>query len=121
MSEHKKYDTYATYTCLVRLAQDAKAFPRKDEGEDVVLTFCDNSRIEGMEDLWVDARVVKFQAPRSKAYRKGDEVQITGKLRFKKQDNGTIRGKIYDAVVSSFVKLAERSDAAPKTEADLFE
>ena len=61
----KKFDTYANTTYLVRLAQDAKVFPRKDEGEDVVLTFCDNSRIDSTETLWVDARVVKFQAPRA--------------------------------------------------------
>lgn len=104
----KKFDTYANTTYLVRLAQDAKVFDRKDEGQDVVLTFCDNSRIDSTETLWVDARVVKFQAPRAKGYKKGDEVQVMGKLRFKKQDDGTLRGKIYDAVVNSFVKLSDR-------------
>ena len=124
MTEFKKYDTYSTTTYLVRLAQDAKVFPRKDEGEDVVLTFCDNSRIDNTENLWVDARVVKFQSPRAKGYKKGDEVQVTGKLRFKKQDDGTIRGKIYDAIINSFVKLADRAGEAaePASEAkSLFE
>lgn len=105
-----KFDTHAKTIYLVRLAQDAKVFPRKSgDGEDVVLTFVDGSRIEGTEELWVDARVAKFQADRAKGYRKGDEVQIDGKLRFKLQDDGKIRGKIYDAVVSSFVKLGERA------------
>lgn len=120
MSEFKKYDTYAQTTYLVRLAQDAKSFDRTDGEKDVVLTFCDNSRIDKTESLWVDARVVKFQAPRAVGYKKGDEVQITGKLRFKRQDDGTIRGKIYDAVVNSFVKLSERGEAAPE-EKSLFE
>lgn len=112
-----KFDTYATTTYLVRLAQDAKVFKRDDgKGEDVVLTFCDNSRITGTEELWVDARVFSFQAERSKGYRKGDEVQITGKLRFKKQDDGGIRGKMYDARVDSFVKLADRVAEVPEAQ-----
>lgn len=106
----KKFDTYATTTYLVRLAQDAKVFERKDgKGIDVSLTFVDNSRIEGTEEMWVDARVLSFQADRAKNYAKGDEVQVTGKLRFKRQEDGTLRGKIYDARVESFVKLSERN------------
>jgi single-stranded DNA-binding protein len=116
-----KYDTFAKTIYLVKLAQDPKVFTRDDKGEDVVLTFCDNTRIEGTEDLWVDARVARFQAERAKKYRKGDEVQIEGKLRFKRNNEGGLRGKIYDAQVSSFAKLAERvveGAAAPATEAD---
>lgn len=109
-TEFKKYDTFSTTTYFVRLAQDAKVFERKDGGEDVVLTFCDNTRIEGTEDMWVDARVARFLADRAKGYRKGDELQIQGKLRFKKQNDGTIRGKIYDAMVNSFVPLRGRAN-----------
>lgn len=122
--EFRKFDTFSQSTYLVRLAQDAKVFERKDGGEDVVVTFCDNSRIEGTESLWIDARVVKFQSERAKNYKKGDEVQVSAKLRFKKQDDGTLRGKMYDAVISSFVKLAARAEGnggeLPKVEDDLF-
>lgn len=114
MAFDKKFDTYATTIYFVRLAQDAKVFKRKDEGEDVVLTFCDDSRVEGTEQLWVDARIIKFQSERAKKYLKGDLVQIEGKLRFKLQDDGKYRGKIYDAKVNSFEKLSDRgtSEAA---------
>lgn len=109
-TEYKKYDTFATTTYLVKLAQDATVFTRSDgEGEDVVLTFVDNSRIESTIDtLWVDARVVRYQSERCKLYRKGDEVQVTGKLRLKEQKDGSIRGKIYDAQVNSFTPLKGR-------------
>lgn len=107
--EYTKYDTFASVTYLVRLAQDAKIFKRADDkGEDVVLTFCDSNRIPNHEDMWVDARVAKFQADRAAKFQKGDVVQIIGKLRFKRQDDGTYRGKIYDAVVSSFVSTRDR-------------
>jgi single-stranded DNA-binding protein len=113
-----KYDTFAKTIYLVKLAQDPKVFPRdKDGGEDVVLTFCDNTRIDGTEDLWVDARVARFQAERAKKYRKGDEVQVEGKLRFKRNNEGGLRGKIYDAQVSSFAKLSERTAGAGPVEA----
>jgi hypothetical protein len=118
-TEFKKYDTFATTTYLVRLAQNAKVFPRDDGGEDVVLTFCDNSRVDKTLDLWVDARVVKFQGERAKLFAKGDEVQVTGKLRIKEQKDGTVRGKIYDAVVNSFVNTKERAPAS--SEGNLFE
>jgi hypothetical protein len=112
--EFQKYDTFSETTYLVRLAQDAKVFTRdKGDGDDVVLTFCDNTRITGTEDLWVDARVARFISERAKGFRKGDEVQIKGKLRFKRQNDGTMRGKIYDAMVNSFVKLRDRNGDAP--------
>jgi hypothetical protein len=118
MTEYKKYDTFATTTYFVRLAQDAKVFARPDGGEDVVVTFCDNTRIAGTEDLWVDARVTKFLTDRAKGYRKGDEVQVSGKLRFKKQDDGSIRGKIYDATVNSFISMKDRGiEYTPRTKA----
>lgn len=113
-----KYDTFAEITYLVKLAQDPKVFKRDDGGEDVVLTFCDNSRIEGTEDMWVDARVAKFISERAKKYRKGDEVQIKGKLRFKRNNEGGLRGKIYDAMVNSFAKLSERGTATDPPPAD---
>lgn len=111
--EYKKLDTFATYTVLVKLAQDPKVYVRDDGTHDVVLTFCDSSRFENLEDMWVDARVIRGQADRSKRLRKGDEVQITGKLRFKRQDDGKVRGKIYDAVISTFTKTAEREEMQP--------
>jgi hypothetical protein len=111
-TEFKKYDSFAEYSILVRLAQDAKVFPRKDGGEDVVVTFCDNSRVNETMDMWVDARIARHQAERAKGYRKGDELLIKGKLRFKLQKDGTIRGKIYDATVNSFTKLKDRPGAA---------
>lgn len=115
-TEFKKYDTFAQTTYLVRLAADAKVFPRKDsEGEDVVVTFCDNSRIDNTESLWVDARVAKFQNDRAKLFKKGDELQVRGKLRFKKMDDGQWRGKIYDAVVDSFTVTRGRDGAAGGT------
>lgn len=113
--EYKKLDTYATYTALVKLAQDPKVYKREDESHDVVLTFCDSSRFENLEDMWVDARVVRGQSDRAKRFRKGDIVQINGKLRFKRQDDGKIRGKIYDAVVQSFTPTAEREEMTPST------
>lgn len=109
-TEFKKFDSFARYTALVRLAQDAKTFPRQDGGEDVVVTFCDNSRINGTLDLWVDARMARHQADRAKKLLKGDEIQVEGKLRFKLQDDGKIRGKIYDATFASFVKLNARGE-----------
>lgn len=111
--EYKKLDTYATYTALVKLAQDPKVYPREDQSHDVVLTFCDSSRFDNLEDMWVDARVVRGQMDRAKRLRKGDEVQIMGKLRFKRQGDGTYRGKIYDAVISTFVRTAEREEMQP--------
>lgn len=110
---YKKYDTFAKTIYLVKLAQDAKVFKRDDDkGEDVVLTFCDNSRIEGTQEMWVDARVKSFMNERAKKYRKGDTVQVSGKLRFKIQDDGGVRGKIYDAEVDSFVNTNERTEGA---------
>lgn len=119
----KKMDTFAETTYLVRLTSDAKVFKRKTgEGEDVVLNFVDSSWVKDHEDLWVDARVANFQAERAKKYKKGDHVQIRGKLRFKRQDDGTIRGKIFDAVVSSFVKLSDREGTEAAAEsAPVFE
>lgn len=113
----KKFDTYAETTYLVRLAVDAKTWTReKDGGEDVVLTFVDNSRLDNNESLWVDARVANFQAERAKGYLKGDIVQVKGKLRFvKSKKDGEMRGKMYDATVQSFVSLKERGAEAPET------
>lgn len=105
----KRFDTFARYSAYVKLAMDARVFEREDDkAMDVVLTFCDNSRVNNTEEMWVDARVARWQADRAKYYRKGDAVQIEGKLRFKAQNDGRWRGKIYDAVVTSFVDLRDR-------------
>lgn len=117
--EYKKMDTFAKTTYLVRLAADPKVWKRDDGGEDVVVTFIDTSRFDGLEDMWVDARVVRQQSDRAKKYRKGDIVQVEGKLRFKRQDDGNYRGKIYDAYLSSFTPLAERDEVT--SEAPTFE
>ncbi len=110
----KKFDTYSTYTAFVRLTNDAKVFEGKDkEGnlrEDVVLTFVDNSRLDTTESLWVDARVAVWHAGRAKKLKKGDAVQLSGKLRFKKNDNGELRGKIYDAQMATFADFGRESD-----------
>ncbi len=106
--EYTKLDTFAETTYMVKLAQDPKAYPRDDGSHDVVLTFCDSSRFDNHVDLWVDARVVRGQSERAKKYRKGDQVQIKGKLRIKMQEDGKPRGKIFDATVNSFVSTADR-------------
>lgn len=113
----KPMDTFAKTTYLVKLSQDAKVFPRKDgKGDDVVITFADNSRITGTETLWVDAKPRSFANDRVSKYKKGDVVQVTGKLRFKKQDDGSMRGKIFDAEIDSFVRTAppDAEDAVPE-------
>lgn len=114
--EYKKLDTFARTVYLVKLAQDPKVYTREDGSHDVVLTFCDTSRFEKLLDMWVDARVVRGQSDRAKRLRKGDEVQIEGKTRYKLQDDGKVRGKIYDAVISTFTRTAERSEMEPATE-----
>lgn len=118
--EMKKLDTFADTTYYVKLAQDPKVYTRDDASHDVVLTFCDSSRFDNHKDLWVDARVHRGQADRAKKFRKGDMVQIRGKLRFKVQDDGAWRGKIFDAIIYSFTQTAEREEVAPM-EAKTFE
>lgn len=108
--EFKKLDTFARTVYMVKLAQDPKAYNREDGGVDVVLTFCDSSRFEKLEDMWVDARVIRGQSERARKLRKGDIVQIEGKLRFKIQNDGRWRGKVYDAVISTFTPTADRSE-----------
>lgn len=112
---YTKLDTFADYSVYVKLAADPKAYPRDDGSHDVVLTFCDSSRFDNHVDLWVDARVVRGQSERAKKMRKGDMVTIRGKLRFKRQEDGTIRGKIFDAVFNSFVSTAEREEITPES------
>jgi hypothetical protein len=113
MSE-TRYDTHATTTYLVRLTNDARVFANEDGTKDVYLRFPDNSRAKGTETLWIDAKVAKFQAERSAGYLKGDEVQITGKTRYRRnKKSGELEGIIYDAMVQSFVKLSDRVVEAP--------
>lgn len=111
--EYKKLDTFAHYTAMVKLAQDPKVYVREDGSQDVVLTYCDSSRFENLEDLWVDARVWRGNADRAKKLRKGDIVTVSGKLRFMLQKDGRWRGKIYDANLSTFVSTADRDEVAP--------
>lgn len=113
---YKKLDTFAKAIYMVKLAADPKVYKRDDGSHDVVLTFCDSSRFDNHEDLWVDARVVRGQADRAKKMRKGDQVQIEGKLRFKRQEDGKWRGKIFDAVFYSFVPTAEREEIQPEVQ-----
>lgn len=116
-----KFDTYAQTTYYVRLAGDARTYEREDkEGEDVVITFMDSSRVNNTEDLWVDARVARFQADRAKLLKKGDEVQVEGKLRFKLDREGKMRGKMYDVTFKTFAKLSDRVTVTePVTEANM--
>jgi hypothetical protein len=109
----KKLDTFSETTYMVKLAQDPKVYPRDDGSHDVVLTFCDSSKFDNHQDLWVDARVVRGQSERAKKMRKGDIVQIKGKMRYKLQEDGKIRGKIFDAVFNSFTPTAEREEIQP--------
>ena len=48
--------------------------------------------------------------------RKGDIAWIKGKLRFKRQEDGQVRGKIYDAVVSTFTPTADRDEIQPNVQ-----
>lgn len=109
----KKLDTFAEYSVYVKLAADPKVYEREDKSLDVVLTFCDSSRFDNHVDLWVDARVVRGQSERARKFRKGDMVWIKGKLRFKRQNDGGIRGKVFDATVSSFQNTSEREEIVP--------
>ena len=108
-----KLDTFAETVYMVKLAADPKAYPRDDGSHDVVLTFCDSSRFDNHEDMWVDARVVRGQSDRAKKMRKGDQVQVKGKVRYKRQEDGKYRGKIFDAVFQSFVNTSERTPIEP--------
>jgi single-stranded DNA-binding protein len=114
--EYKKMDTFARYTAYVKLAQDPKVYKRDDGSHDVVLTFCDSSRFDNLEDMWVDARVHRGQGDRAKKLRKGDLCQIEGKLRFKRQEDGKVRGKIYDAIVSTFTPTGDREEMQPEAQ-----
>src|SRR5688500_133796 len=105
-----KLDTFAETVYMVKLAADPKAYPRDAGSLYVLLTFCDSSRFETHEDLWVDARVVRGQSERAKKMRKGHAVQIKGKVRYKRQEDGKYRGKIFDAVFQSFVNTSERAE-----------
>jgi len=111
-----KLDTIAKTTYFVKLAADPKVYTRDDGSHDVVLTFCDSSRFDNHVEMWVDARVVRGQAERAKKMRKSDHVQIEGKLRFKKQEDGSLRGKIFDAVFQSFVNTREREEIQPEAQ-----
>lgn len=111
--QYTKLDTFAETTYMVKLAADPKAYPRDDGSHDVVLTFCDSSRFDNHEDMWVDARVVRGQSDRAKKMRKGDQVQIKGKVRYKRQEDGKYRGKIFDAVFQSFVSTQDREPIQP--------
>ena len=111
--QYTKLDTFAETVYMVKLAADPKAYPRDDGSHDVVLTFCDSSRFDNHEDMWVDARVVRGQSDRAKKMRKGDQVQVKGKVRYKRQEDGKYRGKIFDAVFQSFVNTSERTPIEP--------
>ena len=112
--EYTKLDTFSETIYMVKLAADPKAFIRQDESLDVVLTFIDTSRFKGHMDLWVDARVLRAHSERAMKFRKGDIVQLRSKLRFRLNNNGTIRGKMFDAYVSSFVNTSERTPVEPQ-------
>lgn len=107
---YTKLDTFSETVYMVKLAADPKAFIREDKSVDVVLTFVDTSRFDNHMELWVDARVLRGHSDRAQKFRKGDQVMIRGKLRFRQNpETGRVRGKIFDAFVSSFVNTSERT------------
>lgn len=110
---YKKMDTFSETTALVKLAADPKVYIREDKSLDVVLTYCDSSRFDNHMDLWVDARVIRSQQDRARKFRKGDMVQIRGKMRFKRQNDGGVRGKVFDAFIQSFTNTSERTEIEP--------
>lgn len=110
---YKKLDTFSETTALVKLAADPKVYIREDKSLDVVLVYCDSSRFDNHQDLWVDARVIRSQQDRARKFRKGDMVQIRGKMRYKKQNDGGLRGKIFDAYIQSFTNTSERTEIEP--------
>lgn len=114
---YTKLDTFSETIYMVKLAGDPKAFLREDGSVDVVVTFVDTSRFEKHMELWVDARVLRGQADRAQRFRKGDQVMVRGKLRLvqDEKDPTRIRGKIFDAFVSSFVNTSERAAVEPMT------
>jgi single-stranded DNA-binding protein len=80
MSEFKKFDTQAvTHYFNVRLAKDAQA---KEFGENtfVSATFVDSSRLDGDEEMWVEANVTKRNSALASYLEKGDVMSVSGKL-----------------------------------------
>ncbi len=89
----KKTTTYP----MIRLAGDAKHYPAKDGKDAATYLFFYDGTKDG-EDIPVDARVV-YGAEKLATLKKGAFVTVVGSVEFKKDDKGTLRGKIWNAQV----------------------
>ncbi len=103
-----------THYELVRLTRDAKHFAKTaDKGAVTYITFVDGTK-DG-EDIFIDA-AVKRGADLMAGLLKGDIVNVTGTVEFSTNPvTGKLVGKIYDAKVSTSVKLKERATQATPT------
>lgn len=99
MVDFKKFDTQAlTHYWHVRLAKDAQS---KEFGENtfVQFTFVDSSRLDGDEEMWVDANVTKRNAVLASYLEKGDVLGVTGKLTMRRwgDDNDKVAFNLRNA------------------------
>lgn len=99
MSEFKKFDTQAVmHYWNVRLAKDAAA---KEFGENtfVSVTFVDSSRLDGDEEMWVEANVTKRNSALASYLEKGDVMGVSGKLTMRRwgDDNDKVAFNLRNA------------------------
>lgn len=100
--EFKKYDTKATYAVWnARLAKDAVV---KEFGENtfVSVTFVDSSRLDGDEEMWIEANVNKSNAVLASYLEKGDVVGFdNGKLTMRRwgDDNDKVAFNLRNASI----------------------
>lgn len=92
----------------VRLVRDAKFFPKKgDIPAATYVTFAHTSKGQDVT-IYVDARIIRG-AELASNMRKGDIVNaVVGEMTFKVDNEGNIRGVIYDASYETTVKLKDR-------------
>lgn len=109
----------------VRLVGETKFFAASGEGKDhkpAATFFPIIDGTKGGEDIFVDVKVVRG-AERLAGLKKGQEVTVTGTVEFKLDNQGKMRGKIWDARVSlpqatrDALKLASDEAAAAAAEA----
>lgn len=83
----------------VRLGRDAKLFEKNEKGPAAAfITFAHNTKGNDTT-VWIDARVVRG-ADLIATLRKGDIVNsVRGTLTFKTDNQGEVRGVMYDAEV----------------------
>jgi hypothetical protein len=96
-----------TFYTNVRLARDAKAFEKKgDQPAATALLFFHTSKGQDADvpiDVWV-----RRGSDLASLLRKGDICTIHGRLEFKNDNQGQLRGVLYDAEVETLVNLKER-------------